>query len=205
VDIPIPKPELETLPPTHTVIPLLRGLDGTFSGWKEIYAPPPAPPPTASASTDRAPGGMMTFVRGKGNYVPFKPGGLDDDAFKDGETGEEETEEERVRRELEEEEAMGKTWKTIAPGMKRGLKLDGGMSEPTRLGLNSERLPLADEFLRSVLGEASFTAPVKRRKRPKQQIGVSTDMQDGAAELDENMAVSDRVSETSCGIHSPSG
>lgn len=49
---------------------------------------------------------------------------------------------------------------------------------------------LADEFLRSVLGEASFTAPVKRRKRPKQQIGVGNDMQDGAAELDDNMAVS---------------
>ena len=47
---------------------------------------------------------------------------------------------------------------------------------------------IADEFLRSVLGEDSFTAPVKRRKRPKQQIGVSTtDMQDGG--MDENMAV----------------
>ncbi|KAI5454433.1 Antiviral helicase ski2 [Naganishia albida] len=172
VDIPIPKPELETLPATHTVIPLLRGLDGIFSGWKEIYAPPPAPAPTASGSTERKPGGMMTFVRGKGNYVPFRPGGLDEDAFKEGEVGEEESEEDRVRRELEEEEAMGKTWKTIAPGMKRGLKLDG-----------------ANEFLRSVLGEASFTAPVKRRKRPKQQIGVGNDMQDGAVELDDNMAV----------------
>jgi hypothetical protein len=50
------------------------------------------------------------------------------------------------------------------------------------------RLFVADEFLRSVLGESSFTAPVKRRKRPKQPIGVSnTDMQDGA--IDENMAV----------------
>ena len=70
----------------------------------------------------------MTFVRGKGNYVPFRPGGLDDTAFADGieGEGEEETEEERVRREVEEEEAMGKTWKTIAPGMRRGLKLDGG-------------------------------------------------------------------------------
>lgn len=70
----------------------------------------------------------MTFVRGKGNYVPFRPGGLDDTAFADGveAEGEEETEEEKVRREVEEEEAMGKTWKTIAPGMRRGLKLDGG-------------------------------------------------------------------------------
>lgn len=135
MEVPLPKPELETLPPTHTVIPLLRGLDGNFSGWKEIYAPPPAPPPTASASTDRAPGSMMTFVRGKGNYVPFRPGGLDDDAFLgaadggagfDGDDDGEESEESRLRREQEEEEAMGKTWKTIAPGFKRGLKLDGG-------------------------------------------------------------------------------
>ncbi|KAJ9095673.1 hypothetical protein QFC21_005545 [Naganishia friedmannii] len=185
VEVPLPKPELETLPPTHTVIPLLRGLDGTFSGWKEIYAPPPAPPPTASASTERAPGSMMTFVRGKGNYVPFRPGGLDDDAFLgsgdavgeiDGGAGEE-SEESRLRREQEEEEAMGKTWKTIAPGFKRGLKLDG-----------------ADEFLRSVLGESSFTAPVKRKKRPKQQIGVSnTDMQDGGGEdIDASMAIEAR-------------
>ena len=131
VEIPVPKPELETLPPTHTVIPMLRGLDGTFAGWKEIYAPPPAPPPTASGSTERKPGGMMTFVRGKGNYVPFRPGGLDDAAFdRDSEReGEEETEEEKARRELEEEEAMGKTWKTIAPGMRRGLKLDGGEAQ----------------------------------------------------------------------------
>ncbi|KAJ9111455.1 hypothetical protein QFC19_001224 [Naganishia cerealis] len=181
VDVPLPQPELNTLPPTHTVIPLLRGLDGNFSGWKEIYAPPPAPPPTASASTERAPGGMMTFVRGKGNYVPFRPGGLDDDAFlgadsggteEDGDT--EENEESRMRREQEEEEVMGKTWKTIAPGFKRGLKLDG-----------------ADDFLRSVLGESSFNAPVKRKKRPKQQIGLSNaDMQDGAAEtMDANMAI----------------
>lgn len=82
----------------------------------------------------------MTFVRGKGNYVPFKPGGLDDDAFKEGETGEEETEEERARRELEEEEAMGKTWKTIAPGMKRGLKLDGGMFSMRHKGAWADRL-----------------------------------------------------------------
>lgn len=124
MDIPIPKPELDTLPPTHTVIPLLRGLDGVFAGWKETYAPPPAPAPTASGSTERKPGGMMTFVRGKGSYVPFKPGGLDEDAFVD--EGGEETDEERARRETEEEEAMGKAWKTVAPGMKRGLKLDGG-------------------------------------------------------------------------------
>lgn len=136
----------------------------------------------------------MTFVRGKGNYVPFRPGGLDDGAFAGDAQGDgegEETEEERAVREKEEEEAMGKTWKTIAPGMRRGLKLDGGGSavcvgfsgaKGSRLGI------VADEFLRSVLGEASFTAPVKRRKRPKQQIGVSnTDMQDGA--MDENMAV----------------
>ena len=54
----------------------------------------------------------------------------------------------------------------------------------------------ADEFLRTVLGEDSFTAPVKRRKRPKQQIGVSTtDMQDGA--MDENMAVGSTLSDLS--------
>jgi antiviral helicase SKI2 len=131
VEIPVPKPELETLPPTHTVIPLLRGLDGTFAGWKEIYAPPPAPAPTASGSTDRKPGGMMTFVRGKGNYGPFRPGGLDDRAFAgdvvDGDG--EETDEQRAVREKEEEEAMGKAWKTIAPGMRRGLNLDGGESQ----------------------------------------------------------------------------
>lgn len=84
----------------------------------------------------------MTFVRGKGNYVPFRPGGLDEGAFAGDvvEGGEEETEEERARRELEEEEAMGKTWKTIAPGMRRGLKLDGGEAPPHYYEEGSSRL-----------------------------------------------------------------
>ena len=58
---------------------------------------------------------MQNFVRGKGSYAPFLPGGLEPD------TALNKKDEEEVE---EEEEEDG--WKTRAPGMKRGVKLSGG-------------------------------------------------------------------------------
>lgn len=57
-------------------------------------------------------------MRGKGNYAPFLPGGLEPD------TALQQEEEEEV----EEEEEDG--WKTRAPGLKRGVKLSGGELSP---------------------------------------------------------------------------
>lgn len=133
--MPIPEPEFDTLAPTHTVVPILRGLDGEFAGWREVHAPPPAAAPTASSSMDRAPGGQITFVRGKGSYVPFKPGGMEPGQYRgeralgslveDEAGGEEEDEndEDAAKRKSEED---GKAWKSVAPGMKKGMDLTGG-------------------------------------------------------------------------------
>lgn len=59
---------------------------------------------------------MKNFVRGKGNYAPFAPGGFEPEVEKADVDGD--------GKEVEEEEEEG--WKTRAPGMRRGIKLDGG-------------------------------------------------------------------------------
>lgn len=75
-------------------------------------------------------------MRGKGSYAPFLPGGLEAAAIKDEEGDEEED---------EEEEEDG--WKTRAPGLRRGVKLDG-----------------AEDFLGRMLGDQGI-GRAKRRKR----------------------------------------
>lgn len=135
VELPLPPFSLEPMYQTHAVTPTYRGIDGTFTHWRESLAPRPPAHPTLSSSTTRAPGSLANFVRGKGSYAPFLPGGLE--AAAKGETPEEEEEE------PEEEEG----WRTRAPGLKRGMQLDG-----------------AEEFLSRMLGESSV-APKARRKR----------------------------------------
>lgn len=64
-------------------------------------------------------------MRGKGSYAPFLPGGLDAGAVTaDGEFASRDQEEDQ---EGEEEEG----WKTRAPGLKRGLALEGGKCTTT--------------------------------------------------------------------------
>lgn len=166
-----PSLTLSPLPPTHTVIPTTTGLDARFTGWKQVIAPPPPPPPSASSSLTRAPGaapagassasvtggtGMnVSFVRGKGSYVPFTPGGLDPVDY-------DAVDAERLMQTLDggvdgvddalDAEDDGSTWKHVIPGLRRGLTLTG-----------------ADEFLRAVLGDEA--AP--RAKRRKHGRGVS--------------------------------
>jgi antiviral helicase SKI2 len=84
----------------------------------EPLAPRPPAHPNLSSSTSRAFGDVKNFVRGKGSYAPFTPGGLEAAATVAVEGDDEEGEEE------EEEEEEG--WKTRAPGLKKGLKLEGG-------------------------------------------------------------------------------
>jgi antiviral helicase SKI2 len=114
----------------------------------------PGAAPAGSGVVMAKGGGMnVSFVRGKGSYVPFTPGGLDNIAFDAIEsdrlvhTLEGVTHMDQVQEEKEEEEA-GTTWKYLAPGMKRGLKLSG-----------------ADEFLQRVLGDQGMTTRARRRKK----------------------------------------
>ncbi|OWZ36171.1 antiviral helicase SKI2 [Cryptococcus neoformans var. grubii Br795] len=136
ISLPTPPFDLSPLHQTHTVTPSFRGINGDFTHWREALAPKPPAHPTLSSSTTRAPGSLQNFVRGKGSYAPFLPGGLEAAAKVEEDEGEDEDEDEEVG------------WKTRAPGMKRGAKLDG-----------------ADEFLAEMLGQQSITAKAKRRRR----------------------------------------
>ena len=103
------------MPATHNILPTTQGIDGTFRHWRSAIAPRPPAHPTLSSSTSRAPGALANFVRGKGSYAPFTPGGLEEiakplDTKEDGDNDDEEEE----------------GWKTRAPGLRRGMKLEGG-------------------------------------------------------------------------------
>lgn len=113
------------------ILPLSKGIDGAFSTWREALAPKPPAHPALSSSTTRAPGSSKNFVRGKGSYAPFLPGGLDevDDLQNKGEA--------EGEGEQEEEEEDG--WKTRAPGFKRGVQLSGGMYPNSPLGNHGTR------------------------------------------------------------------
>jgi antiviral helicase SKI2 len=109
--VPLPPRTLAPLPATHTVAPTFRGIDGTFTHWRDALAPKQPLHPNLSSSMQREPGALKNFVRGKSTNAPFLPGGLEPAvAFEDAEE------------DLPEEEG----WKTRAPGFKRGLQLDGG-------------------------------------------------------------------------------
>jgi antiviral helicase SKI2 len=108
VPVSLPALSLSPLPATHTLAPTFRGIDGNFTHWRDALAPRPAPP-SLSSSMARDPASLSSFVRGKSTNAPFLPGGLEAPA-------EEELEE------LPEEDG----WKTRAPGMRRGVPLDGG-------------------------------------------------------------------------------
>lgn len=58
---------------------------------------------------------MQNFVRGKGNYAPFLPGGLEPEVAL-----------EKIEDEEEQDDEEEDGWKTRAPGMKRGVQLQGG-------------------------------------------------------------------------------
>ncbi|WVF73142.1 hypothetical protein IAT40_007961 [Kwoniella sp. CBS 6097] len=156
VDLPLPPLTLSPLYQTHTVTPAFRGIDGEFTHWREGLAPKPPAHPTLSSSTTRAPGSLQNFVRGKGSYAPFLPGGLEAAAKPEEEEAPEEEEEEG--------------WKTRAPGMRRGVQLEG-----------------AGEFLAEMLGQQSITAKAKRRRRDGEfspQLTVSR-VGDEDAEIEE--------------------
>lgn len=86
-------------------------------GWRSALAPKQPAHPALSSSTTRAFGDSKDFVRGKGSYAPFLPGGLEE-AAKPVEAEPEEDGQE------DDEDEEG--WKTRAPGLRRGVKLDGG-------------------------------------------------------------------------------
>lgn len=133
VNLPVPPLTLSPFPATHQILPTHRGINGDFTHWRPALAPRPPAHPALSSATDRAFGDSKNFVRGKGSYAPFLPGGLEATAIVD---------------EPEEEEEEEDGWKTRAPGLRRGVKLEG-----------------AEEFLTRMLGQEGLGTRAKRRKR----------------------------------------
>ncbi|KAL7418292.1 Antiviral helicase ski2 [Cryptotrichosporon argae] len=156
----LPQPRLAPMYQTHTVEPVFVGLDGAFAGWREGIAPKPPAHPALSSSVTRAFGDQKSFVRGKGSYAPFLPGGLEPDTALKAKEDEEDEE--------QDEEETG--WKTRAPGLKRGIQLAG-----------------ADEFLAEMLGEQSIATKPKRRAKPgRESDNEEADGEDSQAEQTSN-------------------
>jgi len=133
---------LTPLPPTHQILPTTRGINGVFTHWRSALAPRPPAHPALSSSTNRAFGDSKNFVRGKGSYAPFLPGGLEPETI---------THDEDEKEEEDEEEG----WKTRAPGLRRGAKLEG-----------------ADEFLAEMLGQQGLGGKAKRRRTDGKEEAV---------------------------------
>jgi antiviral helicase SKI2 len=146
--VPLPQLRLEPLPGTHTVAPTFRGIDGTFTHWRDSLAPKPAAHPSLSSSMMREPGKLSSFVRGKSTNAPFLPGGLEPAVA---------VEEEE---ELEEEDG----WKTRAPGLRRGVPLDGGGCEScAHTDPRSGRVPVGDARVAVHGDEGEEETPRRRR------------------------------------------
>ncbi|KAI0830808.1 antiviral helicase [Trametes gibbosa] len=97
--------------PQPTGLSFVRtGLQGRVTGYVEISNPRVSTGLT-STSLDRAPGPSRNFVRGKAGYVPFWPGGIDNN--KD------------VTDVIDLQEGSSHL-RTVAPGLSRGLKLSKG-------------------------------------------------------------------------------
>ncbi|PPR06143.1 hypothetical protein CVT26_005365 [Gymnopilus dilepis] len=131
--------------PPSTILAFIRaGLDGKVIGYAEA---PAVPLSTGSTSTSitRAPGLSKNFVRGRSGYVPFWPGGFEDESV------------ELPNGKGEEESPKG--LKTVPPGFERGLRLPGdpveeeelvaieedgtaGDVEPAEVGCSSRRIML---------------------------------------------------------------
>lgn len=198
---------LDTLPRTHQAVPVTQGLDNCIIGWKEVIATAPALSASVSASLQRQPtiqtgisgsskqsvgsgprsGALgMTFVRGKGSYMPFRPGGLDEAPPASSADADDETQDEADSRLNTQPSSSG--WRTVARGLGRGLNFEVENSG------SATRTSAADELLRRIFGNANLNAIPKRQDMaqskgepivPKTKIGQSKDS-----------ALSDSVSQT---------
>ncbi|KAF8963922.1 antiviral helicase [Flammula alnicola] len=108
----------EPAPPPTTLAFIRSGLDGRVTGYSETASLPVSNGLT-STSLNRAPGPNKNFVRGKSGYVPFWPGGFDDTVLDPLDT-----------------KASGKDvkgFRSVAPGLARGLRLPGDPVEDEEL------------------------------------------------------------------------
>lgn len=115
----------EPSPPPIALEPVRSGLDGQITGFVEKPVKP-APSGLTSTSLTRAPASRRDFVRGKSGNVPFWPGGLDD-AIKN-------------TTDVAADSALDEGLRTVPPGFRRGLRLQGEQSDVSDL-LNFDNVP----------------------------------------------------------------
>ncbi|KJA28622.1 hypothetical protein HYPSUDRAFT_129128 [Hypholoma sublateritium FD-334 SS-4] len=118
-------------PPPTSLVFVRSGLDGRVTGYAETVSTKIANGLT-STSLNRAPGPSKNFVRGKSGYVPFWPGGFNDEVIESTSLA-----------------SDSKGFRTVAPGLPRGLRLPGDPVEEEELvaieGKDSEILDEGEE------------------------------------------------------------
>ncbi|RUP46090.1 hypothetical protein BC936DRAFT_147369 [Jimgerdemannia flammicorona] len=67
--------------PRTTLDIIRRGARGEVAGYREVTVPDASLTAKNSTSLRRDPGSMADFVRGKGNFFPFAPGGLESEVM----------------------------------------------------------------------------------------------------------------------------
>lgn len=197
---------LESFPRTHQTVPMTQGLDGCFVSWREVLAPAAAQSPSNSASLQRQPavqsgvsGSSMqsvgpgtrsgslgiTFVRGKGSYMPFRPGGLEDGpAFQDLASGRNLDNQAEADSGFSNSQESGSVWRAVAPSLGRGLHFPTGNSD------KGAEVFTADELLKRMFGEVGLNPKAIRKTQTDHQNAQ------GMSGLGGDMAIANSVSQT---------
>ncbi|KAF8203919.1 antiviral helicase [Pholiota molesta] len=105
-------------PPPTSLTFIRSGIEGRVTGYTETPSSRVADGLTSTSLT-RAPGPNKNFVRGKSGYVPFWPGGFDDAVI------------EPIDTKISRSGFQG--FRTVAPGLPRGLRLPGNPIEDEEL------------------------------------------------------------------------
>ncbi|EST10011.1 rRNA-processing arch domain protein [Kalmanozyma brasiliensis GHG001] len=111
----------------HSLEFVRAGLEGRIVSYREVsHTAAPLLDSKSSASMARKPATSSNFVRGKSAYVPFAPGGLENEVMKDadGTEGDDEDLSETIRSQvadMEETLSSGRGLRSKAPGLSRGF------------------------------------------------------------------------------------
>ncbi|SNX81713.1 probable SKI2 - antiviral protein and putative helicase [Melanopsichium pennsylvanicum] len=109
----------------HSLEFIRAGLEGRIVSYREVsHTSAPLLDSKSSASMARKPATFSNFVRGKSAYVPFAPGGLENEVMKDVDCAEAEDLSDTIREQvadMEETLSSGRGLRSKAPGLSRSF------------------------------------------------------------------------------------
>ncbi|CBQ67780.1 probable SKI2-antiviral protein and putative helicase [Sporisorium reilianum SRZ2] len=206
------KPKLEHMlwaePSTslHSLEFVRAGLEGRIVSYREVsHTSTPLLDSKSSASMARKPATSSNFVRGKSAYVPFAPGGLENEVMKDADGAEQDAEDvaDTIRSQvadMEETLSSGRGLRSKAPGLSRAfvdpdeedLDDDADADEVTDaskavdVGLGLAPIPVYRPIEQDRAGPSSLRGS---RSQPNGDIPNRTSTSAHDAELDELLPV----------------